>query len=176
MSANGDSRVQTHAKRAYSFSQRQVDRVVSPQSRQKSYDWTTQFATERPLLFAFVVSQIIFSALPLGIFISFSLSTAAFAIISAIVFAFFWIGVALLVLTPVLFVTFSIAVLVWLWAVATFLVGRWVYGKLPVSMQGDMQVQMPNGKQVIFQKERKSAAGMEFENVDIKDEAMEIKK
>lgn len=46
---------------------------------------------------------------------------------------------------------------------------------LPVSIQGDMQVQMPNGKQVIFQKERTSESGLDSDNTNIKKEAAKIK-
>ncbi|KAH6652398.1 hypothetical protein BKA67DRAFT_661139 [Truncatella angustata] len=172
MAPNSDASMQGHAKRAYSFSQRQVDRVISPQRRQKSYDATTQFATEKPAFFAFIVSQLFFSALPIGLFISFSLSTVALAVISAVAFSFFWVGIALLVLVPILFITVSIAIVVWLWAFATFLVGRWVYRMLPVSLQGDVQVRVPNGKQVIFQKDRNSGAGIGFDQV--KEEATEV--
>ncbi|KAH8195534.1 hypothetical protein TruAng_010294 [Truncatella angustata] len=199
MAPNSDASMQGHAKRAYSFSQRQVDRVISPQRRQKSYDATTQFATEKPVFFvcncnlrfhpvrpcgtpwatelipffkAFIVSQLFFSALPIGLFISFSLSTVALAVISAVAFSFFWVGIALLILVPILFITVSIAIVVWLWAFATFLVGRWVYRMLPVSLQGDVQVRVPNGKQVIFQKDRNSGAGIGFDQV--KEEATEV--
>lgn len=79
----------------------------------------------------------------------------------------------MLVLVPALFVAFSVAVLVWLWAAATFLVGRWVYNRLPVSVRGDVRVGAPNGKQVIFQKER--GGGVEFDKVDAQSEAAEIK-
>lgn len=121
------------------------------------------------------MSQLVFSALPLGLFISFSLSTAVFALVSALVFSAFWIGVALLVLVPVLFVTTSVAILVWLWAVATFLIGRRVYQSIAASQQGGVQLQMPSGKQVIFQKGRNGGPGVDLNGVDIKEEAAEIK-
>ncbi|KAI4595089.1 hypothetical protein KJ359_007343 [Pestalotiopsis sp. 9143b] len=124
---------------------------------------------------AFIVSQLIFSALPLALFISFSISTAAFAIVSATLFCVFWVGVGLLVLCPILFVTSGIAVLVWVWAVVTFIVGRKVYQMLPVSLQGDMQVNMPSGKQVIFQKERKNDAGSRFDDINIKEEVADVR-
>lgn len=179
MAVNGEPQYQSRASRAYSFGQRQVDRVISPQSRERSYDAVNQFATQRPILFAFIVSQILFSALPLALFISFSLSTAAFAIVSATLFCVFWIGVGLLVLCPVLFITSGIAILVWAWAIVTFLVGRKIYQMLPVSMQGDMQVKMPSGKKVIFQKERNgngsNGGGLGFDDVNIKEEVAEVR-
>ncbi|KAI1843170.1 hypothetical protein JX265_009909 [Neoarthrinium moseri] len=175
MSADSESRIQSSARGVYTYGQRQVDRVISPETRQKHYNAVTNFAMERPLVFAFIASQLLFSALPLALFISFSISTGIFAFVSAVVFSLFWIGVALLVLVPILFVSFSAAVLVWLWAIATFLVGRWIYRMMPVSMQGDMQVKMPNGKQVIFQKERNSGVGLGFDDIDIKEGAAEVK-
>jgi signal transduction histidine kinase len=125
---------------------------------------------------AFIASQLLFSSLPLVLFVSFALSTTIFAFISAVVFSLFWIGLGMLVLVPTLFVTFSVAVLVWLWAVATFVTGRWIYGMIPVSVRGDMHVKMPNGKQVIFQKERSQPRDdAEFDTIDVKSEATEIK-
>lgn len=51
MAVNGEPQSQTRASRAYSFGQRQVDRVISPQSREGLYDAINQFATQRPILF-----------------------------------------------------------------------------------------------------------------------------
>jgi hypothetical protein len=81
-----------------------------------------------------------------------------------------------LVLCPVLFITSGIAILVWAWAIVTFLVGRKIYQMLPVSMQGDMQVKMPSGKKVIFQKERNgNFGGLCSDDVNIKEEVAEVR-
>lgn len=56
MAVNGEPQSQTRASRAYSFGQRQVDRVISPQSREGLYDAINQFATQRPILFVRVPS------------------------------------------------------------------------------------------------------------------------
>ncbi|KAM5356522.1 hypothetical protein ACJ41O_003168 [Fusarium nematophilum] len=104
-----------------------VDRIVSPDSRQRAYDSTAAFASDRPILFSFIVSQLLFSFLPFLLFATFSLSTVAFALGAAIIFALFWIGVAFMLLVPTLLVTSSVAVLVWGWAVGSFIVARWLY-------------------------------------------------
>lgn len=53
----------------------------------------------------------------------------------------FWIGVAFLLLVPTVLVTSSIAVLVWGWAVGSFVVARWLYAHSPVGVRGDVRVE-----------------------------------
>ncbi|KAF4440134.1 kinase [Fusarium acutatum] len=127
------------------YARSSVDRVVPPNSRQKAYDNTASFASSRPILFSFIVSQLLLSFLPLLIFLTFSLSTIVFALGAAIVFALFWIGVALLVLVPALLVTSSIAVLVWGWAIGSFVIARWLYNHSPVGVQNNEVVKKENG-------------------------------
>lgn len=91
------------------------------------------------------MSQLLLSFLPLLIFVIFSLSTILFALGSAIIFALFWIGVALLVLVPALLVTSSIAVLVWGWAVGSFVVARWLYSLSSAGVQNGEVVKKENG-------------------------------
>ena len=91
------------------------------------------------------MSQLLLSFLPLLIFLTFSLSTILFALGAAIVFALFWIGVALLVLVPALLVTSSIAVLVWGWAIGSFIIARWLYNHSPVGVQNNEVVKKENG-------------------------------
>lgn len=43
--------VSDRASNAVAFAQRQVDRVISPETRQTAYDRTKAFAAARPLLF-----------------------------------------------------------------------------------------------------------------------------
>ncbi|KAK8054529.1 hypothetical protein PG994_009596 [Apiospora phragmitis] len=149
----------SEANGVFAYGQRQVDRVVSPPTRQKAYDATSNFAQERPLTFAFIVSQSIFSLLPLMLFVSFALSTAVFALVCGLVFSLFWISIATMLLVPTLFVAFSVAVLVWIWAVATFLFARRVYQMTPASVRGEMAIRMPGtGQRVVFQKNGGAAA------------------
>ncbi|KAH7362742.1 hypothetical protein B0T11DRAFT_318355 [Plectosphaerella cucumerina] len=126
---------QDNARGVVAFSQRQLDRVVSPSKRQDVYAGASDFAHERPLLFAFVLFQALFSFLPIVTFSIFALSTVAFALGAALIFALFWIGVALLVLVPTIFLTSSIGVLVWLWAAGTFVVARKLWSLAPAEQQ-----------------------------------------
>ncbi|KAK0392045.1 hypothetical protein NLU13_1543 [Sarocladium strictum] len=124
----------------YNLAQRSLDRVVPPSSRQRAYEGASGFAAERPILFSFIVSQLLLSFLPVLLFTAFALSTVAFSLGAALVFALFWIGVAFMLLVPTLLVTSSIAVLVWGWAVGSFLVARWLYRHAPVAVQGDVRI------------------------------------
>lgn len=137
------------------------------------------------------------------LFVSFALSTVVFALMCGLVFSLFWIGIATLLLVPTLFVTCTVAVLVWIWAVATFVFARRVYQMIPASVWGDMAIRLPGtGQQVIFQKNGGAAAGaganggnkiysrnsnggsmeevqeeqgFSFDDVDVKSEAAEVK-
>jgi len=70
-----------------------------------------------------------------------------------LLFSLFWIGVALLVLVPTLFITVSLGIVVWIWAVSSFLVARWVYNVVPVNVRGKAEMGLPNGKKVVVNKE-----------------------
>jgi hypothetical protein len=52
--------------------------------------------------------------------------------ITALLFSLFWIGIALLVLVPTLFITVSLGIVVWIWGVGSFAVARWVLRFVPV--------------------------------------------
>ncbi|KEY72915.1 hypothetical protein S7711_06745 [Stachybotrys chartarum IBT 7711] len=119
------------------YAQSSLDRIVSPASRQAAYDTTTSFAVARPILFAFVAAQLVLSFIPILLFTTFALSVVAFALGAALLFALFWIGVALLVLVPTLLVTASLGLLLWAWAVGSFVVARWLYEQL-VRREGEL--------------------------------------
>lgn len=148
-----------------------LDRIIAPSTRQQAYDNVSSFSQEKPLLAvsslpiaaqraifidrikkAFILIQTIFSALFIVMFLSFAISTIIFALGTAILFSVFWIGVALLLLLPTLFITVSLGILVWMWAVGSYLVARWAYAKIPVNVRGDMAVEMPNGKTMTVNK------------------------
>ncbi|OTA52463.1 hypothetical protein K449DRAFT_440749 [Hypoxylon sp. EC38] len=152
------------------YGQRQVDRVVSPPTRQKVYDGVYNLATEKPVLFSFAAFQLTLSLAPVLLFAGFAATTIAVSLISAILFSLFWIGIATLFLVPTLFITFSIALLLWLWAAATFFAGRWAYERLPFGMDGESKVVTngTSGKKVIFEKKDGNSA-----DFNIKAEAAE---
>lgn len=150
--------------------QRLVDSyIITPQTRKHYWERTGTFAQEQPLLFVsqscldpmvssltteqtFVLVQFLFSCLPLALFTSFVLGTLALSLITALIFSLFWTGVALIVLIPTLFVTVGSAILVWMWAIGSFLVVRWVYDMVPVSVRGTTEVGLPNGKKFVVDK------------------------
>ncbi|KAI1420906.1 hypothetical protein F5Y12DRAFT_770775 [Xylaria sp. FL1777] len=141
------TRARAHDMLAYS--QRQFDRVVAPSTRQKAIDSITAFATRRPLLSVFIAIQILSALIPTLLFTTFVLSALVFALLSAIAFTLFWALVALLFLLPTLFLTCGFAVLVWLWAIGSYVVARTIYTRLPASVR---QAVNPRGgeKRVIF--------------------------
>ncbi|KAI1102547.1 hypothetical protein F4804DRAFT_263783 [Jackrogersella minutella] len=153
------------------YGQRQVDRVVSPPTRQKAYDHVQGLATEKPVLFSFIACQLALSLAPLLLFTGFAATTIAVSLISAFLFSIFWIGIATLFLVPTLFITFGIALLLWAWGAATFFAGRWIYDNFPISFDSDGKVVANSGgKRIIF--EKKDDDGTDF---DIKAEAAEVK-
>ncbi|PFH59706.1 hypothetical protein XA68_11969 [Ophiocordyceps unilateralis] len=107
--------------------QRCLDYVVAPSSRRRAYDYASSVASSRPILFSLVASQLLFSFLPLLLFVAFAAATVAFALGAAVLFALFWVAFALLLLLPALLVASSIALLVWAWALFSFFVARWVW-------------------------------------------------
>ncbi|KAI0427236.1 hypothetical protein F5Y09DRAFT_37481 [Xylaria sp. FL1042] len=142
------AKAKSRARDVLAYSQRQVDRVVAPSTRRKALDSTTAFATKRPLLSLFIVTQLLLALAPTLFFTTFVLGTLGFALLSAIVFTLFWALVALCFLLPTLLLTSGFAVLIWLWAVGSYVVARAIYMRLPVSMR---QAVNPGGeKRVIF--------------------------
>ncbi|TDZ16037.1 hypothetical protein Cob_v011106 [Colletotrichum orbiculare MAFF 240422] len=108
---------------------------------------------ERPLLFAFLLAQVVFSSLPILVFSTFAISTVLFALGAAVIFALFWVGVALFILVPTLFFTCSIAILVWVWAAGIFLLAQWLYNMSPISAKGSVEVDTPNGQKLVVAKQ-----------------------
>ena len=69
---------------------------------------------------------------------------------------------------PTIFVTVSLGVVVWIWAVSSFLIARWVYNAVPISVKGRTEVALPNGKKVVVDK---SGEGYGDFRGDVKDGA-----
>ncbi|KAI2470795.1 hypothetical protein F4781DRAFT_158137 [Annulohypoxylon bovei var. microspora] len=168
---SSSARAKAKANELLAYGQHHINRVISPPTRQKAYDRVHDFATEKPVLFSFVAFQFTLSLAPLLLFASFAMTTVAVSLISAVVFSLFWIGVAALFLVPTLLISFSIALLLWAWAAATFFAGRWAYERLPYILDSDGKVVANSGgKKIIF--EKKDGDSTDF---DIKTEVTEVK-
>lgn len=113
------------------FMQRQVDRVVSPETREQAYERTQTFAKERPLLFTFLVAQALASVIPLGLFAAFTSSVMVLSLGAAVMFSLFWLGMAMLVLVPTLFVTVTIGSIMFFWLIA----GKFAWNSLPAGVR-----------------------------------------
>ncbi|RFU81811.1 kinase [Trichoderma arundinaceum] len=118
----------------YSYAHRSLDYIIPPSTRQSAYDATSTFASNQPILFSFTAFQVLFSLLPILLFLSFALSTFLLALFAAFIFALFWIGVASLFLVPTLFITSSLALLCWGSSVGSFVVVRWLYHHAPAGV------------------------------------------
>ncbi|KAI0505165.1 hypothetical protein F5B22DRAFT_651997 [Xylaria bambusicola] len=121
------------------YSQRQVDRVVSPSTRQRAMDSTTDYAAKRPLLSLFIAIQILSALVPALLFTTFITNTLLVALLSALAFTLFWTLVALFVLIPTLLITCGFAILLWVWAVGSYIFFRAIYSRLPPSLQERFQ-------------------------------------
>jgi len=146
---NAKANMKDGASGVFAFAQRQVDRVIPPDARSRAYSSISAYATERPLLSSFAFLQAVFSFLPVLAFVVFAASTVAFALAAALIFSLFWIGLALLLLVPVVLVASSVAALVWVWAVSSFLIARWLYARAAPTgslFRGGAGLRVPNGK------------------------------
>ncbi|KAJ2981587.1 hypothetical protein NQ176_g1930 [Zarea fungicola] len=121
------TRARDHAAGAYIFAQRSLDRVIEPDTRRRAYDASQAFATTRPFIFAAAAALLAFSTLPVLLFTIFAVSVCAIAVGGAILFALFWLGIGFLILIPTLCITSFLALLVWAWAAASFVMARVVY-------------------------------------------------
>ncbi|KAE9379297.1 hypothetical protein N431DRAFT_397538 [Stipitochalara longipes BDJ] len=121
-----------------------VDKVVSPDTRKEYYSKAVAFAQDQPILFNFILIQFLLSSTPIALFLAFALGTLILSFITALLFSLFWIGIALLLLVPTLFITVSLGIVLWVWAVSSFLVARWVYNFVPSKSHGS--ISPGNGK------------------------------
>ncbi|ESZ93156.1 hypothetical protein SBOR_6435 [Sclerotinia borealis F-4128] len=132
--------------------QRMIDHVVSPERRSQFYGNVSEFFQEQPLIATFLLATLTISLPPLLLFTTFTLSVLAFSFISAILFSFFWIGIATLLLVPTLFVTCGLGIIIWVWAVSSWIVARWLYGFVPVT-KGSGEIRLQDGKRMVVKKE-----------------------
>jgi hypothetical protein len=116
-----------------SAGQGHLDRWFPPAKREEVKAKMVKFATERPRLAAFLLSQLALSAGPLALFLIMSLTVLVFALLAGIIvgvvgalfFTVFCIGLALLVLLPTLFTTTFAACFIFLWGLGAYYIVKW---------------------------------------------------
>lgn len=109
------------------------DRWFPPEKREELKAKIAKFATEKPLLAAFLLSQLALSGGPLALFFIMSLTVLVFAllagiivgVVGALLFTVFCVGVALLVLLPTLFITTFAACFIFLWGIGAYYIVKW---------------------------------------------------
>ena len=117
----------------FSAGQGILDRWFPRAKREELKNKLTKFATERPQLAAFLLSQIALSGIPLGLFLLMSITVLIFALLAgiivgvlgAVLFTVFCLGLALLVLLPTLFMTTFAASFVFLWGLGAYYILKW---------------------------------------------------
>lgn len=110
-----------------------LDGWFPPDKRESLKQQLTKFATERPKLAAFIMSQIALSGLPLGLFIVMTITVVLFALIAgllvgligALLFIVFALGFALVILLPTLFFTTFAATFIFLFGLGAYYIVKW---------------------------------------------------
>lgn len=110
-----------------------LDRFFPPEKREQWKAWLSKFATERPYLASFLLSQIALSGLPLLLFGLMTITVFVFALLAgvlvgvlgALLFVVVAVGFALIILLPTLFFTTGAAVFIWLWGVGIYYIVKW---------------------------------------------------
>jgi ABC-type multidrug transport system fused ATPase/permease subunit len=109
-----------------------VNRVLPPERLENAQQHLISFATTHPVLATLVLSQVVFSGIPLILFVLLTVGVLVFSLVAALViallgsllFTVFCVGIALLFLLPTLFVTTFLGVGVWFWAWSAYLIVR----------------------------------------------------
>lgn len=115
------------------FSSSFIDRFFPPEKREQWKAWLVKFATERPYLASFLLSQIALSGMPLALFALMTLTVFIFALLAgilvgvlgALLFIVAAVGFALIILLPVLLFTTGAAVFIWLWGMGAYFIVKW---------------------------------------------------
>ncbi len=131
-----------------------LDKWFPPAKREELKNKLMKFATERPQLAAFLLSQIALSGIPLALFVLMSITVLVFALLAgilvgvlgAVLFTVFCLGLALIILLPTLFMTTFAGTFVFLWGLAAYYIVKWFNQKdIPGIHKGgkeEMQKQM----------------------------------
>jgi len=110
-----------------------LDRILPPDRREDIKQKLVKFATEKPYLASFLLSQIAISGIPMFLFVTMTVTVAVFALVAgllvgllgAILFILVAVGFALAILFPTLFFTTFAAVGIWLWGMGAYYIIKW---------------------------------------------------
>jgi xanthosine utilization system XapX-like protein len=116
-----------------------LDRFFPPEKREAWKAWLVKFATEKPALASFLLSQLALSGPAIALFFIMTITVVIFALlagilvglIGALLFIVAAVGFALIILLPVLFFTTAAAVFFWLWGIGTYYIVKW-FNEKPV--------------------------------------------
>ncbi|KAF3181827.1 hypothetical protein EYR41_007546 [Orbilia oligospora] len=97
-----------------------LDRIASPETRQRAYNTVFRFCYQRPILSSFLGVQLLFAFVPLLCFIGFSVSAILFLSALALGAGLFWVLVAGVVLFWALVITFTLAAATWVYLAVCF--------------------------------------------------------
>lgn len=122
-----------------------LDKWFPPEKREELKSKLSKFATEKPALAGFILSNLAISGLPLALFFVMTLTVFVFSLIvallvgvlGALLFTVFCVGVALIILLPTLFITTFAASFIFLWGVAAYYIVKW-FNEKPVPGLSDM--------------------------------------
>jgi Promethin len=110
-----------------------LDKWFPPEKREELKNKLVKFATERPQLAAFLLSQIALSGIPLALFVLMSITVLIFALLAgiivgvlgAVLFTVVCLGLALIILLPTLFMTTFAGVFIFLWGLGAYYIVKW---------------------------------------------------
>ncbi|KAL8816885.1 MAG: hypothetical protein Q9191_008250 [Dirinaria sp. TL-2023a] len=130
-----------------------LDRFIPPERRNELSNRLSKFATEKPMLASFLLSQVALSSVPLGLFLILTITVFIFALLAAVIigvlgavlFSVVCVGIGLIILLPTLFVTTFAAAFIWLWGVGAYYIVKWfnkkevpgIHKPFPEGMQGE---------------------------------------
>lgn len=131
-----------------------IDKWFPPEKREELKNKIMKFATEKPQLAAFLLSQIALSGIPLALFVLMSITVLVFALLAgilvgvlgAVLFTVFCVGLALIILLPTLFMTTFAGTFIFLWGLAAYYIVKWFNQKdvpgIHTDAKGGMQKQL----------------------------------
>lgn len=139
-----------------------LDRFIPPERRNELSNRLSKFATEKPMLASFLLSQVALSSVPLGLFLILTITVFIFALLAAVIigvlgavlFSVVCVGIGLIILLPTLFVTTFAAAFIWLWGVGAYYIVKWfnkkevpgIHKPFPEGMKGAEGLDALQGK------------------------------